>query len=431
MRYAWNALRRRPGRAIASALGIGLATALVVTLLSVSDGVQASATRIAVSSGVDLLATSANSSLGRGAFPSIDGAHALPAAMAAADPNVETASPWLLDSLTFANASLRANASNGSVPAGWGPTSSSSVGWIPSESAGLELPAILQGPGYPVAGDPHYDGGRYEGNATHAIVLDEQLAAILHVDPGDALWVSPLSPSGPSALPGWFATAERFTVVGVSEPFWLIPSALLAFLYLSELQSLTSSTPVPSDAASVVLIHLTDPTNPGADQARLAQAFPSLSVYTLGDILSAVQQAISLYRTFGTMISTVGLVVATLFATTVLLMSVDDRSRELALFRAIGFSRSTVVRYVVEEGLLLSGFGLLAGLGLGYLGGFTLNRLLVSLVSGLPAGFSFVLFDAPVVLTALGEVAAIALVASVLPAVRALRLPVAEELRAP
>ncbi len=431
MRYAWDALRRRPGRSAASALGIALATALIVALLSASDAIDESADRLAVASGVDLLATSANTSLLSGSFPAIDGAHALPSAIVRADPNVETASPWLLGSLTFANGSLRNATASGAVPAGWSPTDSGSVGWIPGLAPGLDLPPILSGPGYPTLSDPLYDNGTYRGTATNAVVLDSQLAALLGVVPGDPVWVSPAAPSGPTALAEWFAGARELHVVGISGPYWLVPSALLAFLYLSEMQTLVGPGAGGGDPASLVLIHLVDPTRAATDQRQLASRFPGLSFFTLTDILTQVQDAISLYRTFGTLVGLAGLAVAILFATTVLLLSVEDRSRELALLRALGFGRATVVRYVVEESFLLGAFGLLGGLGLGWAAATGLNLVLLRLVNGLPAGFSFIAFDGTVIVTAAIEVALVAALASLLPAVRAGRIPIALELRSP
>jgi len=43
VRYALGAIRRRPGRAALTALGIGLAVGLVVLLLALADGIVASA----------------------------------------------------------------------------------------------------------------------------------------------------------------------------------------------------------------------------------------------------------------------------------------------------------------------------------------------------------------------------------------------------
>jgi len=434
VRYALDALRRRPGRALLTSLGIGLASGLVVLLLALSAGVQTSATTLAYASGVDLLATSSaggNGSPLSGVPPPIPHAHALTTGIPRADPNVAAASPWLLSDLVFGNASLWSAANHSSVPAGWSYTGSGAVGWIPDELGGIETPTLYNGTGFTAAGDPHYANGTFLGSPTHQIVLDQSLAGVLRLHVGQSVWASPAAPPSDAALPGWYANATEFTVVGISGAFWLVPSAELAFVYLSELQQLVGGASNSTDYATLVLIHLSDPTDPAADQAKIALAFPQLSVYTLANLLGEIQHVVNVYRTFGVLIGAIGLVVATLFATTVLQMSVDDRSRELALLRAIGHRRADVGAEVVQEGILLGALGLAIGLPLAYVGAVGINRFLLGLVSGLPSGFSFVSFDPPVIGSGVAAVVAVALVASTVPAVRAMQLPVAEELRAP
>jgi ABC-type antimicrobial peptide transport system permease subunit len=434
MLSALDALRRRPGRSLLTALGVGLASGLVVLLLALSAGVQSSATTLAYASGVDLLATSSaggNGTLLSGAPPPISHAHELATAIPRADPNAVVASPWLLGDLVFANASLWRAANATDVPAGWTYTGSGTVGWIPDDLGGIETPTLYNGTGFTHPGDPLYDNGSYAGPATHQIELDQALAGVLHLRTGATVWASPVAPPSTAALPGWYANATAFTVVGISSAFWLVPSAELAFLYLSELQELIGGASASTDYATLILVHLANPTDPSGDQAKIALAFRNLSVYTLSDILGEIQHVVSVYRTFGELIGAVGLVVATLFTTTVLQMSVDDRSREFALLRAVGHRRADIGLAVVEEGLLLSGLGLAIGLPLAYLGSIALDRLLLRLVPGLPSGFSFVSFDPAVVGAGVLAVVAVGLLASTVPAIRAMGLPVAEELRAP
>jgi putative ABC transport system permease protein len=431
VRYALRALWRRPGRTALTSLGIGLAVGLVVLLLAISAGVQTSATELADSSGVDLIAASANTSITSSSVPPVLHAHQLVRSIPSADPNVAVASPWLVADVVFGNASLWAAANASAVPYGWTPTGAGSVGWIPDENSGIQTPALYSGSGFTLPGDPHYDNGSYAGPFTHEIVLDQGLAAVLGVTVGGWVWVGATSPPNASALASWYSNATPFQVVGISGPFWLIPSALLAFCYLSELQSVVGGGTPSTDYASLVLIHLTDPTTATTDQTRLGVAFPSLTIFTLADVLGAVQQVVNLYRTFGILIGVIGVVVAALFATTVLQMSVDDRSREFALLRAVGYTRLEVGWSVAEEGLWMAGIGLAIGLPIAYAGAWELNRFLLGLIPGLPGAFSFVAFDLPVVLTGVVLVVVIGLVASFLPAVRAMQLPVAEELRAP
>jgi putative ABC transport system permease protein len=431
VRYAIDAIRRRPGRSALTAIGIGLSVGLVVLLVSLSAGVQTSAVTLAYESGVDLLAVSPGSNITSGQFPPLSHAHSLVTRIPAADPNVATASPWLIEDLAFGNSSLWSAANNSSFPVGWTYTESGTVGWIPSDNSGIETPTVYDGPGFTAPGDPFYANGSYNGTPTHQIVLDQGLAGVLHVGVGDRVWAGASEPPSNAGLSAWYAGATEFTVVGISGPFWLVPSALLGFVYLSELQALYGGATPSTDYATLVLIHLTDPTHPTTDEARIAVAVPGLSLYTLGNILGEIQHVVNLYRTFGLLVGAVGVVVAALFATTVLQMSVDDRSRELALLRAIGSSRASVGLRVVEESLILSGLGLAIGLPIAYGGALLLNRFLLGLLPGLPSAFSFVSFDAAVILTGVAAVLALGLVAAIAPAFRAMSLPVAEELRAP
>lgn len=420
MHYAWDAVRRRPRRSALTSLGIGLAVGLVVMLLALSNGITTSATELAAQSGVDLIGAAPGTNLTSTAFPPISDAHALATQVPANDSNVVTASPWLITNLVFANGSLTAV-----------PTGSGTVGWIPSDNEGLQTPTLYNGSGFSSSGDPHYANGTYQGNSTHEIVLDRALAGVLRVTVGEPVWVSPTTPNASAGLPAWYANATELTVVGVSGPFFLIPSALLAFMYLSELQSLLGSHYTLQDYASLLLVHLKDPTTVGRDQVTLAANFPDLSWITLSQILGAIQHVVNLYRTFGTLVGLIGVVVAALFATTVLQMSVDDRSRELALLRAIGQTRASVGLTIVEESILLAAIGFVIGLPVAYVGANAINLLLLRLLVGLPTAFSFVVFDAGVILDGILLVLAIGLVAAIAPAARAMQLPVAEELRAP
>ncbi len=435
MRFAWDGIRRRPGRSAVTSLGIGLAVALVVLLLAVGAGISSSAGYLATQSGVDLIGVSPGAAPPSTQFPPIASAHPLAHEIRQADASVESASPWLIASLLFGNSSLwaRANQTSGGqgIPAGWVPTSGTSIGWIPSDNRGITTPPLVNGTGFTYPGDPHYANGSYDGLFTHEIVIDQGLAAELGVTVGSLVWANPRSVAGPAEVEGWYANATAFRVVGITEPYYLIPTASLAMFYLSELQSVTGSGSSQADYTSLILIHLVSGASAGAVQSLLAARFPGVGFFTLADVLGAIQSEINLYSVFGELVGATGLVVATLFTTTVLLMSVDDRRKEIAILRAIGYPRATVGSYVVEESLLLAGLGLAAGLPLAYLMGLGLNRLLSGFLSGLPSGFAFIRFDPSVAALGLLIVLALGLVGSIAPVLRASWIPVSQELRTP
>ncbi|EQD67236.1 ABC-type transport system permease protein, partial [mine drainage metagenome] len=278
MRFAWDGIRRRPGRSVATALGIGLAVALVILLLAVGAGISSSAGYLATQSGVDLIGVSPGAAPPSTQFPPIASAHPLTQEVRRADSSVESASPWLIASLLFGNSTLwsRANQSvdGTGLPAGWGPTSGTSIGWIPGDNTGITTPLLVNGTGFTYPGDPHYANGSYDGPFTHEIVIDQGLATQLGVSVGGLVWASPRSAAGPAEVEGWYANATAFRVVGITEPYYLIPTAALAMFYLSELQSLTGSASPGADYASLLLIHLDPGASAAAAQSRLELPVP-------------------------------------------------------------------------------------------------------------------------------------------------------------
>jgi putative ABC transport system permease protein len=435
MRFAWDGIRRRPGRSVVTALGIGLAVALVLLLLAVGAGISSSASYLALESGVDLIGVSPGAAPPSTQFPPIVSAHRLAPEIRSSDSSIESVSPWLLASLTFGNSSLwaAANLSSGgqAIPPGWSTTSGTSIGWIPDDNTGITTPLLVNGTGFTYPGDPHYANGTYTGPFTHEIVIDQGLATDLGVGPGAWIWASARSIAGPSEVEGWYANATAFRVVGITEPYYLIPTASLAMLYLSELQSLTGSASATADYASLLLIHLAPGASARTVQSVLADRFPGIGFFSINDILGSIQSELNLYSVFGELVGGTGLVVATLFTTTVLLMSVTDRRKEIAILRAIGYPRTTVGGFIVEESLLLAMGGLAIGLPLAYLLGVGLNRFLGGFLSGLPAGFTFIQFNPSVTAMGVLLVIALGLLGSIAPVIRAYLIPVSEELRSP
>ena len=103
-----------------------------------------------------------------------------------------------------------------------------------------------------------------------------------------------------------------------------------------------------------------------------------------------------------------------------LLGSVAQRSREIGIRVALGADRSSVVRMVVGEGLTLAAIGLATGVA----GAFLLTRALSTLLYEVsPTGPSVLVLTCAGVLIVAG-------LASLVPAVRALRVDPAIALRA-
>jgi putative ABC transport system permease protein len=118
------------------------------------------------------------------------------------------------------------------------------------------------------------------------------------------------------------------------------------------------------------------------------------------------------------------LVIASLGIVNTLLMNVHDQRRPFGVLRALGLLRGQLRRVILMQGLLLGVASTVPGTGLGLGLAYVVHRLDVA---GGGAGAPFRV-DVPLAAGACGLTLAVALLASLLPARRALRLPVAEVL---
>ncbi len=115
---------------------------------------------------------------------------------------------------------------------------------------------------------------------------------------------------------------------------------------------------------------------PGVSQVQLRDAaqkvLPAGVVARTGDSLvksnkAGLDQILGFLNTFLLVFAAVSLVVGTYLIVNTFSILVAQRSRELALLRALGASRRQVNRSVLVEALLVGVFGSTVGLGLGYL----------------------------------------------------------------
>ena len=154
---------------------------------------------------------------------------------------------------------------------------------------------------------------------------------------------------------------------------------------------------------------------------RLEAALPRMKAATVADFLDSFKQ-VELIDSFALAISLLSALVSGIGVANTMLMSVFDRTREIGLLRAIGWSRVRIVSMIEAEGLILAVAGGLLGIPFGYL--LILGaQLLVSL------GWLQVTLDVGLYGRALVVAALIGVLASLYPAVRAARLEPTEALR--
>lgn len=167
-----------------------------------------------------------------------------------------------------------------------------------------------------------------------------------------------------------------------------------------------------------------DPAKAGSIAKQIDALFTNSQAETRTDSEKAFNQSfLAQIGDIGLIISSIlGAVFFTLLMLTgnTVMQSVRERVPELAVLKSMGFTDTGVLVLVIAEALLLCLFAAAIGLGLAAL-------ILPGLADKLP-GFSGMSLTAPAFFTAIGIAAALALVVSALPALRAMRLNIVDAL---
>jgi predicted permease len=177
-------------------------------------------------------------------------------------------------------------------------------------------------------------------------------------------------------------------------------------------------------AAAVLVVSSAAPIDAlgAAIRAAVRSADPIVAVSEIRTAQSLITGSTARERATSILVGTLAALALLLGATGLyglLSYSVAQRKRELAVRSALGASRVSVLRLVMQNGLALTGTGLLVGLPAAWL----LARALPGLLYGIQPGDPRNLFTVVAVLFA------VSLLAALLPALRALRVQPAEALK--
>ncbi|MHB8351796.1 MAG: ABC transporter permease [Thermoplasmata archaeon] len=412
-RGSGNRLRHTRLQMVLTALGLAMAVALPVILISVGDGVASHELAQLESSAFQITVSAAGEH-------GIRDAHALARSIGAM-PEVGAVSPVLsvpIDLFPPGGAAVPLLA-EGVEPGPFVAT------LAPEEVALFPHPLPL--------GDPldltHWANGSYNGTASQELMVSSPIAHADHLSVGETVLLS--------AVPNRSA-GESFTVTGTFglPPALLGPTAAFAALVpLSDLQLLTgngrSAGGASEDAADTVEVGLagsagTDPATVARIAAEIQADYPYYAVSTETQAIAQEEGAAAILQGFYWALSSVALAVGLLFLALVLVRRVEQRRTSIAVARALGQPAIQIARALAREAVLLAALGTALGF-----------------LFGAVAVGALALFGSPTVeeaarlavfnISTLGLLAVVvgllALAASLLATRAALRLPLAEILR--
>jgi putative ABC transport system permease protein len=157
---------------------------------------------------------------------------------------------------------------------------------------------------------------------------------------------------------------------------------------------------------------------------QISKVLPHAKVTAIKQTLQTKMEALNHFKKFSVSISIIVLLVGGLIVFTNMMASVNERKREIGIFRAIGFRKSHVIRIIFLEAFIV---GLIGGV-TGYLLGLGASRLLGPIVTGIKGGGVFV--DPVLAVGVVFLSVAMGILSSIYPAIHASKMDPTAALRA-
>jgi putative ABC transport system permease protein len=157
---------------------------------------------------------------------------------------------------------------------------------------------------------------------------------------------------------------------------------------------------------------------------QISEKLPHAKVTTIKQTLQTKMEALDHFKKFSVGISIIVLLIGSLIVFTNMMASVNERKREIGIFRAIGFRKSHVVRIIFLEASIV---GFIAGI-IGYLLGLGVSQIIGPIITGVKGGPFFI--DPMLALGAILLSSLIGILSSAYPAIHASKMDPTMALRA-
>jgi len=157
--------------------------------------------------------------------------------------------------------------------------------------------------------------------------------------------------------------------------------------------------------------------------AQISKVLPHAKVTAIKQTIQTKMEALDHFKKFSFGISTIVLLIGGLIVFTNMMASVNERRREIGIFRAIGFRKSHIIRIIFLEALII---GMMAGV-VGYLLGLGTSHLIGPMITGTKTGK--LLIDPILAIGVVSLSAVIGILSSAYPAIHASKMDPTTALR--
>ena len=243
-----------------------------------------------------------------------------------------------------------------------------------------------------------------EPKSEHDLLLGSDASKVLNVSPGDSLTIK----------------GETFKVTGVLEQTGSQDDALV-FASLKKAQQLLGKEGKISMAEVAALCSGC----PIGDMVtQIAEKLPDAKVSAIQQVVEGRLKALDQFKRFSYAMAGVVVFIGSLIVFVTMMGSVNERTTEIGVFRAIGFRKSHIMQIILLEAALVS---LLAGF-LGYAVGMGGAKLALPFMA--ESKNAHLIWDSTVAFGSIGLAVTLGLLASLYPALHASKMDPTEALRA-
>jgi putative ABC transport system permease protein len=400
MSLAWRGLARAPARTALVLLGLSVTGALLLDMTMLAGGLEASLGAVLSRLGFAVRVVPRGTLPFSGDSEMIDGDRL--AAAIASRPDVTAAVP-------IVGTNLYVRRGGGRVP-------SFALG-IPIGAQGVYT--LLRGQDIAALSSAGADGS--EGDEVAPIVVNENMQRLDGVGLGDVLVLS----GTPGPLLQAFAGVQRVRVVGIADFYFDLPSQRSLAISTAVLRRLQGR---PAGGASVILVRMSDPSRADALARWITARDPRVDAFSLQEFLARTGTKLTYFNQFSLILGTISAAVAFLLITTIVTLSVGERLGEIAMLRALGFSRARIVELILAEGVLLAAAAFPGALLLGMIMAHNLDRILLA-APGVPQNLHFFTLTPRAVLHTTGILFATGALGGLVPAAATARMEIAATLR--
>ena len=375
-------LQRRKGRTILTIVGVAIAVAILFSLLAFSAGYERQLTREMDNLGFHLLAVpkgcpyeATTLILHGGVIPKYLTNDDL--ARARAVDGIDIATPMLLQQVIKDD--------------------------MPQIVYGIEPEDLIR-----LKPSWNVDGRMFTSNESRVMVIGSELAIRENLAPGNVI------PFGPGN--------EPFTVVGVLRPTGSEDDNF-HFVPLPEAQRIFSK----EGLITTIAVRVKD-VRQIPSVAKELETVPDIQIVTMAQVSGTIMNLVGAARSLLLSVIVVAVVVSAAGITNTLLMSVNERTREIGMMKAIGASGYHIAVLLIAETVIITTLGGIVGIMASLAGAGLIETFVRGIIPYAPPG-AFVSFDPVLVAGCLVFSVALGLVCGLYPAAKSARLSPMEAIR--